>query len=100
MLSTLAGFVAGADADRKGPDDLTAGVLFAVAAGVDAYAEQDNNQHGNIVDGVIACLTEYRRQAVDLGLITGDRIPEQPQQKAASKTRHFYERRVTGIQLA
>jgi hypothetical protein len=76
VLSTLAGFVAGADSDRKGNDDLTAGVLFAVAAGVDAYAEQDNNPHGNIVDGVIACLTEYRNQAADLGLISGDRIPE------------------------
>jgi hypothetical protein len=76
VLATLASFVAGADSDRKGNDDLTAGVLFAVAAGVDAYAEQDNNEYGNIVDGVIACLTEYRRQAVDLGLITGDRIVE------------------------
>lgn len=70
VLTLLAGFVAGADSNKSGTDDLTAGVLASVAKGIDAYAVQDNNLHGNVVDGVIAALEEYRAQAKDLGLIT------------------------------
>lgn len=70
VLVTLAGFLSGMDPNKTGNDDLAAGVMVSVAKGLDAYAVDDNNEHGNIVDAVIAGLQEYRRQAVDLGLIT------------------------------
>ena len=69
VLTPLAGFVAGADSNKTGTDELTAGVLASVAKGIDAYAVQDNNEHGSVVDGVIAALEEYRAQAKDIGLI-------------------------------
>ena len=70
VLTIVAGFLAGVDADKEGNDDLLAGALFSVASAVEAYGHQDNNEHGNVVDGLIAGLTEYRDQMVQLGKIT------------------------------
>lgn len=70
VLTLVAGFIAGVDSNKQGNDDLLAGALYSVAAAVEAYGEKDNNEHGNIVDGVIAGLLEYREQMVTLGRIT------------------------------
>jgi hypothetical protein len=70
VLNVIAGFVAGADSNNTGNDDLLAGALTAVAHGVEAYGVKDNNEEGNIVDGLIAALQSYREEAVKLGRIT------------------------------
>ena len=70
VLATAAGFIAGADENKTGNDDLLAGCLLAVADGVSAYAVKDNNEHGNIVDGLIAGLQKYRAEMVACGKIT------------------------------
>ncbi len=69
VITLIAGFIANIDGDKQGKDDLLAGALFSVAEGIDAYGKQDDNEHGNIVDGLIAGLTEYREQMVSLGKI-------------------------------
>jgi len=70
ILSVAAGFLANNDSDKVGTDDLLAGCLLAIADGIDAYGELDNNQEGNIVDGLIAGLTRYREEMISLGRIT------------------------------
>lgn len=70
ILTVLAGFLAGADADKNGNDDLAAGAVYALATAVEAYAVKDNNEHGNIVDGLIAGLHKYRAEMVACGKIT------------------------------
>jgi hypothetical protein len=70
VLVLVAGFLAGIDADKEGNDDLAAGALLAVADATAAYGEQDNNEHGNIVDGLIAGLQRYRAEMVQCGRIT------------------------------
>lgn len=70
LLNLLAGFLAGRDADHTGPDDMLAGCLSAIADGISAYAVKDNNEHGNIVDGLIAGLEKYREEMVLCGQIT------------------------------
>lgn len=69
MLEIIAGFLAGLDANDTGKDDLLAGVFLSLADGIKAYGEQDNNEHGNIVDGLIAGLQTYRAEMVRLGYI-------------------------------
>lgn len=76
ILNIAAGFLANNDADKLGTDDLAAGVLSAAADGLKAYGVRDTNEHGNIVDGVIAGLQEYREEMVQLGRIVSiDRTP-------------------------
>jgi hypothetical protein len=60
VLNLAAGFLAAHDPDRQGTDDLLAGCLSPIADGISAYAARDNNQHGNIVDGLIVALQKYR----------------------------------------
>lgn len=69
ILVLVAGFLAAADENNDGPDDLAAGALFSISSGLDAYARKDDNEHGNIVDGLIAGLQEYRTQMVKAGKI-------------------------------
>ena len=70
LLSVVAGFLAAKDSDRDGPDDLLAGCLLSLSDGISAYAVRDNNQHGNIVDGLIAGLQRYREEMITCGKIT------------------------------
>jgi hypothetical protein len=74
ILNLSAGFLAAHDPDHTGTDDLLAGCLSAVADGINAYAVKDNNEHGNIVDGLIAGLQKYRDEMVTCGKIT-TRVP-------------------------
>lgn len=69
ILTLVAGFLAGLDSDKKGPDDLAAGTMLAVADGIAAYGEKNDNDLGNILDGVIAALVKFRAEAVALGLV-------------------------------
>lgn len=69
VLVLIAGFIVNIDSDKEGNDDLLAGSLFAAASAIEAYGKQDDNEHGNIVDGLIAGLSEYRKQMVALGKI-------------------------------
>ena len=66
----MAGFLAAKDTDREGPDDLLAGCLLSLSDGITAYAVRDNNEHGNIVDGLIAALQRYREEMVACGNIS------------------------------
>jgi len=70
LLTVVAGFLAAKDADRVGSDDLLAGCLLSLSDGISAYATKDNNEHGNIVDGLIAGLTRYREEMIACGKIT------------------------------
>ena len=70
ILNLSAGFLAGRDPDHTGPDDLLAGCLLSISDGISAYAVKDNNQHGNIVDGLIAALQKYREEMIRSGVIT------------------------------
>ena len=54
ILNLAARFLAGRDADHTGTDDLLAGCLISIADGISACAIKDHNQHGSIVDGLIA----------------------------------------------
>ena len=69
ILNLAAGFLAAHDDDKQGNDDLLAGCLSSVADGIAAYGQQDNNEHGNIVDGLIAGLKKYREEMVTIGKI-------------------------------
>lgn len=69
ILNIAAGFLANNDTDKIGTDDLAAGVSSAVADGLTAYGLKDNNEHGNIVDGVIAGLQKYRQEMISFGKI-------------------------------
>lgn len=70
LLSVVAGFLAARDTDREGTDDLFAGCLLSLSDGIAAYAVRDNNQHGNVVDGLIAALQRYREEMVACGKVT------------------------------
>ena len=70
LLTVVAGFLAAKDPDREGTDDLLAGCLLSLSDGITAYAVRDNNQHGNIVDFLIAGLHRYREEMVAAGKIT------------------------------
>jgi hypothetical protein len=70
LLGVVAGFLAAKDTDREGSDDLLAGCLLSLSDGISAYAVRDNNEHGNIVDGLIATLTRYREEMAACGKIT------------------------------
>ena len=69
LLSVVAGFLAARDTDREGTDDLLAGCLLSLSDGITAYAVRDNNEHGNIVDGLISGLKRYREEMVAVGRI-------------------------------
>ena len=69
LLGVVAGFLAASDADKDGTDYLLAGCLLSLSDGISAYAVCDNNQHGNIVDGLIAGLQRYREEMVACGKI-------------------------------
>ena len=69
ILQLAAGFLAGRDADHTGTDDLLAGCLLSISDGISAYAAKDNNEHGNIVDGLIAALQKYREEMIQCGVI-------------------------------
>lgn len=70
LLSVVAGFLAANDNNKDGTDDLLAGCLLSLSDGISAYAVKDNNQHGNIVDGLIAALHRYREEMIACGKIT------------------------------
>ncbi len=70
VLNLAAGFLAAKDNDKLGTDDLLAGCLSSIADGIAAFGQKDNNEHGNIVDGLIATLTRYRDEMIQLGRIT------------------------------
>lgn len=70
ILNLAAGFLAARDTDRQGTDDLLAGCLLSISDGIAAYAVQDNNEHGNIVDGLIAGLQKYREEMISCGKIS------------------------------
>jgi hypothetical protein len=70
ILNLSAGFLAGRDADHTGTDDLLAGCLLSISDGISAYAAKDNNEHGNIVDGLIAALQKYREEMTQCGAIS------------------------------
>ena len=70
ILNLTAGFIAARDIDETGADDILAGCLLSISDGISAYAVQDNNEHGNIVDGLIAGLQKYRQEMVSCGKIT------------------------------
>ena len=78
ILNIAAGFLANNDADKAGNDDLLAGVLSSVADAVDAYAKKDNNEFGNIVDPVLAGITRFRDEMVELGKITAPVVQPPP----------------------
>jgi hypothetical protein len=69
ILNLAAGFLAANDPDKQGTDDLLAGCLLSISDGIAAYGKKDNNEHGNIVDGLIAGLQKYRSEMVDCGVI-------------------------------
>ena len=54
LLSVVAG--SANDTDKDGTDDPLAGCLLSLSDGIPAYAVRHNNQHGNVVDGLIAAL--------------------------------------------
>ena len=70
ILNISAGFHAGRDPDHTGTDDLVTGWLLSISDGISTYAVKDNNQHGNIVDGLIAGLQKYREEMIQCGVIT------------------------------
>ena len=49
---------------------LLAGCLLSISDGISAYAIKDNNEHGNIVDGLIAALQKYREEMIQCGVIS------------------------------
>jgi hypothetical protein len=69
ILTVVAGFLAGRDANNTGTDDILAGCILSVADGISAYGQQDNNLEGNIVDGLIAALQKYRTEMIAAGKI-------------------------------
>ena len=69
ILTVVAGFLAGRDANNTGTDDILAGCILSVADGISAYGQQDNNLEGNIVDGLIAALQKYRTEMIATGKI-------------------------------
>ena len=70
ILNLAAGFLAANDTDKTGTDDLLAGCLLSISDGIAAYGQKDNNQHGNVVDGLIAGLQKYRDEMATCGKIT------------------------------
>jgi hypothetical protein len=66
----VAGFLAAKDSDWEGSDDLLAGCLLSLSDGITAHAARDNNEHGNIVAGLIATLQRYREEMAACGKIT------------------------------
>jgi len=69
VCQTAGTAVAAVDSNKGGNDDLAAGALLAIGEGFEKYSKQASNQHGNIVDSLIAGLQEYRTQAEECGLI-------------------------------
>ena len=69
ILNLATGFLAARDVDNNGSDDLLAGCLLSISDGIAAYAVKDNNEHGNIVDGLIAGLQKYREAMIACGEI-------------------------------
>lgn len=69
VLHTAGVTVAAADANDTGNDDLAAGAILTIGEGFTRYGQGGSNTHGNIVDALLAGLTEYRAEMVKLGKI-------------------------------
>lgn len=70
VCQTTGATVVAIDSNNTGADDLAGGAIVVIGDAFSAYAKQDNNEHGNVVDALIAGLQQYRTQAVRCGLIT------------------------------